>query len=28
MGNVIVYRDVYREGFVSRARLASNFRFR
>jgi hypothetical protein len=31
IGNVIVYRDVYRdvycEGLVSRARLASNFRF-
>ena len=27
IGNVIVYRDVYCEGFVSRARLASNFPF-
>jgi hypothetical protein len=27
IGNVIVCRDVYCEGFVRRARLASNFRF-
>jgi hypothetical protein len=27
IGNVNVYRDVYRDDFVSGARLASNFRF-